>query len=887
MKRLLALLAVVLAGAVAAPAWSAPTKIGGPTGVLMRDYTIQFDATTADSPAFETVGQCTFKFVKVGTGSVSVYSVATRSTATGSGTLIATLSTDGQRVSVTPSTRWARAVASGTGLSGSVLIAECPALSASVGGNVDADGNGLYESAYIFDADQDGSTYVTCTAKDTPDSACKVAGEVIYRDMADDINCMIRGCGSVSASMEHSGVIFLRPGPFMNFPCWSPGGANDPTDPTSHDDPGDAAYGDCPDGENGLKQSLLTLAGWGGTIVGAGAGQGRSDTSSLSSRGYGRTDGTYIVNDLGNTEDEWFLASSTFHKSIAFGYPLQDVSVSKHGTAAWFGTPGGWGTIEAIGGTSQEVETLTTATICVCNAASCTRSNEATATGSVTFGIQSIDTNTKMLIEHDVSDYSTRTAVSIVTARSAPPYTQGSCGTGHVAVPIGLTDSGITGNGALPGGIQQIIDNAGQLYILRDDYFDSAAQITNVTFEPQDWWNEAGGDCADTGVYVPASSTSTDADCDSVPMATVHGFNGRPALQDVQIKHWMHYAVDGESTPTMAWPTLERVVWIEGQGGAISDPGHGWRTRSLQVMNTVFAGFVVENFGVGRYMEDLAILNSTFDRIMTFNGHTNDVWRKIRIEGSEFISAFGYGCGNKSVWIDDLYSTGRFASNKTEAGASTAMEALISLSCDDETHPSDALQLTNIREDSPGSSVNDGAYQGAGQVLIRVRVTDPDTDYANLGHVFVSNSSVLNDRVPALGNPYFQYGANGTDGATDVSSCLIGIEDRSSAGSGSGTQDGLQGSDGTAAGELDTLQLFKLVGNQVNGHLFCVFGASGMYDTVEQCIDINDTGGPPQTSGPADGFCDSDGTTAVTPGTSESAAFNAHWTLMRELNQEF
>ncbi|WP_248789304.1 glycoside hydrolase family 55 protein, partial [Escherichia coli] len=60
----------------------------------------------------------------------------TRNTATSSGTLIATLTTDGQRVSVTPPTRWARAVASGTGLDGSILHVECPALSASGGGNV-------------------------------------------------------------------------------------------------------------------------------------------------------------------------------------------------------------------------------------------------------------------------------------------------------------------------------------------------------------------------------------------------------------------------------------------------------------------------------------------------------------------------------------------------------------------------------------------------------------------------------------------------------------------------------------------------------------------------------------------------------------------------------
>jgi hypothetical protein len=39
----------------------------------------------------------------------------------------------------------------------------------------------------LWDADGDGSVWQTCTAKDTPDPACKAAGERVYVDLADDL----------------------------------------------------------------------------------------------------------------------------------------------------------------------------------------------------------------------------------------------------------------------------------------------------------------------------------------------------------------------------------------------------------------------------------------------------------------------------------------------------------------------------------------------------------------------------------------------------------------------------------------------------------------------------------------------------------------------------
>ena len=84
----------------------------------------------------------------------------------------------------------------------------------SPGIKVDSDGNGLYERATLFDADRDGSGPVVCTAKDTPDLACKVAGQVILRDWIDDANVMVRD------HMEQSGELILPAATLVSWPCW-------------------------------------------------------------------------------------------------------------------------------------------------------------------------------------------------------------------------------------------------------------------------------------------------------------------------------------------------------------------------------------------------------------------------------------------------------------------------------------------------------------------------------------------------------------------------------------------------------------------------------------------------------------------------------------------
>lgn len=764
---------------------------------------------------------------------------------------------------------------------------------------VDRDGDGRYDESPVMDWDGDGSTWTYCTAKDTPDSACKVAGEWIYRDFADDIGCGIRGCNGAEPALEHNAEVYLTPGAYLNFPCWRPGGTNDPTDPLTRDSQSDAARDDCPLGENGMRRSQVSLAGWAGTIKGLGPTSRPTDTTALGTDG-GRTDVAYIVDDRGNNLDPYLVdgtentAPTSFHKTFGFGYALQASAVVKYGHGAWTGTGGGWGAIQADGG-SEESILDNAANICVCinSSGGCTTSAGDSTTGSQSFDIQSATTETNLLIEHDVSTTSTRSATAIVSPTSDGPYSQGGCDSANeVEVTVGLQTDGMTNDadtrsttGVLPAMLESLQDSKGFMYILRDDYFASAAQIREVVFEPQDWYNEPGGDCSQQGIF-DEDNEPADNDCDENPMVAVHGFNGRTAIKDSAFRYWHHYSVDGEVMTYAAVPTLEGNVWRWGNGNPIADPGYGWWLSKSLVRDSYFGddnneGFVIANFSNALRVTDFVIQNSVFNGLMNLSNQNDHVWDRIRIESSEFSYALGVTCGSKNNRVNELISTGRMH-KPSEAGSTLG---LFTLSCDTETEPLDGLWITNSYEQAPGSSLQAGAVYDAGgsQAFMRIRISDTD-EAQNIKNVFLINNAIRNTVISDdfSGTTGYDEGRGGA--------CLVGIEDRTAAG-GSGT-DGLLGSDGTGGtgGELDTLRNIHMIGNLVDsGALFCQFASGGFFDYVDgdpSCSDKFDTGSP-QTTGVPDGLCDSDGSTAVTWGnTTDSPLFDAHYSSMRSLNIE-
>ena len=166
----------------------------------------------------------------------------------------------------------------------------------------------LYQEATLWDADGDNSVWITCSAKDTPDPACKVAGERIYRDFVDDLNCAVYGCGN--GQVSPGGTVYLEEGVYVTWPCWDASNptVNDPaaTDDNLHDEKTDAAYLDCPvDPYSGDDSSARlvsgVLKGRDISIVGAGVDLRANDTTTMAARGTGRTQGTTIAVDLGKT----------------------------------------------------------------------------------------------------------------------------------------------------------------------------------------------------------------------------------------------------------------------------------------------------------------------------------------------------------------------------------------------------------------------------------------------------------------------------------------------------------------------------------------------------------------------------------------------------------
>jgi len=190
----------------------------------------------------------------------------------------------------------------------------------------DADGNGRFEEWWLQDWDGDGSGWTKCTGQNVPDPACKVAGERVYRDAADDINAVVYGTGAIPGKMEPNGVIRLPIGVVVVWPCYDarwPTGYNDPTATNDdlHDDPSDVAYSHCPLDPYGVAAGGITprfasgivLKGTGVRLEGSGRDYRYNTTANMGAgteRPNGRMEATYLVNDMGSTgtgtDNEWF-----------------------------------------------------------------------------------------------------------------------------------------------------------------------------------------------------------------------------------------------------------------------------------------------------------------------------------------------------------------------------------------------------------------------------------------------------------------------------------------------------------------------------------------------------------------------------------------------------
>jgi len=679
MQRFLLAFLVLL---VTAPAWGKPrVETSFPTtGSFIHTLTFTIgDVTPTD--ALGVAGTCSVVYSQASGDDVSLYAVPTATTAATSGTLIAsfTASTTSP-TTFEAGTLYVKAVATDATAGGSILRIHCSNTQVTRSSDADADNDGLYEAALLWDADGDGSTEVTCTAKDTAsggvtEPACKASGEVIYRDFVDDANCAIWGCGY--GQMENDGTLYLKNGVvYVEWPCWEPGNTVNPSAPANddaHDTTGDAAWSLCPatpDADTTRRFYTLALMDWQGQIVGGGT----DARDALSTPNYKRDQATYLVNDMGPSWTQgtkstgcdtghgcnrWF-GQEGFVRGINIGFQagaLNDSTAGANsGELSGDGDSKGYGTIS---GTVSVGLAAANQVICVAN----------------TSGLDTLVAGDIVEIKSTSGQSAFLSSKTVITALRvmATPDTGTTCngaGTFYLAVGGRAGYLGTTGQyfGMSPPYTYQFTDGF-EVVAARSDYLDARATITNLNIEPQDWWDDPTGDCSEvsttsSGPWTQAldgDSTNVDIDCDTNPLLGLWG-GGAARIEDVVIRGWHDYAIDGDSNSGS--PLAHNVRFFNGHGGPIADMGSGWRFDDIDVRNSQFSTSVLSTFGPGLSVEHVRLYNVAAKQLTALiEVAVGDYFNDIKVENSALQMVYNIQAGARfntmrHTWVSNLTGQG-------------------------------------------------------------------------------------------------------------------------------------------------------------------------------------------------------------------------------------
>lgn len=738
---------LVLVFLAAAPAWSKP-RLSGPSETKSNSYTLTFlIGDTAESEAIGVNGMCKVRYVQASGDDVSLYAVSSASTAATSGTLLRnfTASTTTTPYEFTPGTLYVKAVATDATAGGSTLTINCSPMAGGGGGDPDADNDGEYEYAILWDADGDGSTWVDCMDKDTPDSACKASGERIYGDFADDVNCALWDCGF--GKMENSGTLYLEAGVYVNFPCWEPtnvtntrGGVSDDNE---HDNVADSAYSLCPatpDPDTTRRFYTVSLMDWQGEIIGAGVDTRNPATTAS----YTRTQGTYIVDDRGpdwesgtnSGNNNWF-GQTSFIRGITFGFISGGLASASTPTAtgetSGDGDSKGYGTIS---GTQTIASYIDNQYLCVAN----TSGLDTLVAGDI------IEVKSTSSVADSLSSSTVSAALRV---RDTP---SGTCNAAAgIQIPIGGRVGYLGTNNSYfamspPFTVQ--FTTGMTVTAARSDYLDSTARIANLNIEPQDWWAESGGDCseqldaADSGEtpWTPAldgDSTNADYDCDTNPLVGLYG-GGTPLVENVVIRNWHQYAIDGDSN--VGTPQIRRVRFFYGKGGPVSDMGSGWVMKENEIHDSHFADNAVSVFGPGVIVSGTRISNSSgFSFVRMTDTAIGDLIEDTKIENSAFQHAFNLVCGARmntflNTTIENSHGLGGV--NTNENGV------LARLECGTTGNPIEQ----NVFDGFTLTGVEYYQLSGSGNVTAAV-VFDTNATIATPASAAISRNSFMNGRM--------------------------------------------------------------------------------------------------------------------------------------------
>lgn len=621
----------------------------------------------------------------------------------------------------------------------------------------DNDGDGLYESAYLWDADGDGSGKVTCTDKDAPDPACKVAGEIIYRDFDDDMNCAMWGCGF--GQMENTGTVHLEDGvSYVSWPCWNatPTGAEvayyntpAPADESRHDETTDGAFiNDCPLSPSGTRQlGGLTFMDWQGSLVGAGV----DNRDSALTVGYKRDKGSYLVDDRGPTWESgaslngnsWW-GSPAFTRGFGFGF-------QQAGSGAGLYVPSGE---DVHDGDSKGATTVLGAqTIGSLNGSICVAS-ASFATSLVVGDMILVTGNTADLSWYGANDAS----VSYLRVRDVPSTV---CNTTGRLIPVGGFRVGGTGAdySVDPASIISLRDGATVTHA-RSDYMDSRATVSNVTITSQDSWNEPGGDCTETGLWTIATDgASTDIDCDTNPFIGFYG-GGYPILKDSVIRNWHQYSFDGDVGGGLV--TIDNVQFLFGNGGPIADISTAAWMKNTNVSNSQFSTTAIGLFAPGITIDGITVNNSSMQDLITFNGwNTMSTIRGVSMVSTNFKTIFNFANGARMNSIDGVVVTGCSGGG---AQLTNGVVALFSSFPDTLAPPIFGNIIRNVLIE--GNCRSSGA--GTSQDIATVQF-------------FNGNTVGDNAETKIVGNTFENFKYTLTDNVAGTTACLFGISDETEA----------------------------------------------------------------------------------------------------------
>lgn len=598
-----------------------------------------------------------------------------------------------------------------SGLVGANVQAVIDELSGKVRQNdpVDTDGDGAFESAYLWDADGDGSGFVSCTGNATPDIRCKAIGEVLYPDAADDLNCATIGCGF--GVMERAGTIRLRPGVvYVQFPCWKPSGTNTATahetNDDLHDQTTDAAFTDCPLDPDGKRVKVVALRGWQGTIIGGGADT-RELHRGLMSASRRRDVGTYLVNDMGpwdasRNSNVWF-GNGDLPRGISTGYAnnATDTNHPMGGGAAEGDSKGWW---KVFADVNLETFVNQDSMICLQHAGGTAGADYKTAST-----VTNLAAGDLLLIPIKPTSTSPATTynLSLMVIRSVPGTT---CGTGSNGRYVNVGGSSIDRSNqtaSLPtsGAFITAADSVRVIHA-RADFENTGVEIRNLRIEPQDPWNEVGGRCTNSGAAWRASlavtgtpfsnatdDTNTSNACDTMPLVGIWG-GGWVRLRNLVFANHHKFAIDAGGT---GYADIEGVKFLFGQGQEVSDTSNGWRWRNIIVDQGHYIAGIWNNFAPGTQFRDILVRNSVFNSVMTLDHQSpKTVVDGVTIETSAFLTAIRVTCGAIQNTIRNVFGGSRGIS--TISGNSPSM---VYLDCDETARAITQNVFENIVLDAP------------------------------------------------------------------------------------------------------------------------------------------------------------------------------------------